>query len=318
MGLYPCGATNEYAVRYARPHHALRDVHHAGVAKVCRESYNEPQAVYARLKRLGMDLVTVTDHDSIDAAETLRRGRDFFLSEEVTCRMPSGTELHMGVYDITERHHVEIQRRRARFRIAAGVAGRAATVLQRQPRILQPDRPPRAARISAVRIRLPGLGNPQRPHAGARQRQRRGAGRSGGAGPVGGSDAHAMASVGCAWTVVPGARTARRNSGGRAARPGHACAADRRLMEADPRRLRDRPSMVRENPATLPLAPLASRFPLVIVGNYPLEAFSRAGGWRATCGCGRSMRSASGAHPRRWPHDTAARRHADVTFAPRP
>ena len=59
-----------------------------------------------------MDLVTVSDHDSIDAAEALRRHADFFVSEEVTCRMPSGNELHVGVYDLTERQHVEIQRRR--------------------------------------------------------------------------------------------------------------------------------------------------------------------------------------------------------------
>jgi predicted metal-dependent phosphoesterase TrpH len=59
-----------------------------------------------------MDLVTVTDHDSIDAAECLRRFPDFFLSEEVTCRTPSGTEVHVGVYDIAERDHIEIQRRR--------------------------------------------------------------------------------------------------------------------------------------------------------------------------------------------------------------
>ena len=57
-----------------------------------------------------MDLVTVSDHDSIDAAEALRRHADFFLSEEVTCHLPSGNELHVGVYDLTERQHVEIQR----------------------------------------------------------------------------------------------------------------------------------------------------------------------------------------------------------------
>ena len=83
--------------------------------RVCRESYNRPMAVYCKLKRLGMDLVTITDHDSIDAAEELRSRPDFFLSEEVTCRLPSGTELHMGVYDITERDHIELQRRRDDF-----------------------------------------------------------------------------------------------------------------------------------------------------------------------------------------------------------
>ena len=40
--------------------------------RICRESYSAPQHVYETLKRRGMDLVTVTDHDSIDAAEVLR------------------------------------------------------------------------------------------------------------------------------------------------------------------------------------------------------------------------------------------------------
>ncbi len=83
-----------------------------GFHRFCRESYNEPEAAYRTLKRRGMDLVTVTDHDSIDAAEHLRRYPDFFLSEEVTCRTPSGTEIHVGVYGIEERHHIELQRRR--------------------------------------------------------------------------------------------------------------------------------------------------------------------------------------------------------------
>ncbi len=80
--------------------------------RICRESYSDPDEVYATLKRRGMDLVTVTDHDSIDSSERLRRHPDFFLSEEVTCHTSRGTELHVGVYDIQERDHVEIQRRR--------------------------------------------------------------------------------------------------------------------------------------------------------------------------------------------------------------
>src|SRR5580704_15571581 len=80
--------------------------------RICRESYSDPDEVYATLKRRGMDLVTVTDHDSIDSSERLRHHPDFFLSEEVTCHTSRGTELHVGVYDIRERDHVEIQRRR--------------------------------------------------------------------------------------------------------------------------------------------------------------------------------------------------------------
>ena len=86
-----------------------------GLDRICRESYNEPAEVYDRLKRMSMSLVTITDHEAIDGAENLRQHPDFFLSEEVTVRMPSGTEMHMGVYGITERDHVEIQRRRNDF-----------------------------------------------------------------------------------------------------------------------------------------------------------------------------------------------------------
>ncbi len=83
-----------------------------GLSRICLESYNEPRALYEILKRRGMDLVTVTDHDSIDAAEELRKHPDFFLSEEVTVTLPSGTEMHAGVYGIDEHDHIELQRRR--------------------------------------------------------------------------------------------------------------------------------------------------------------------------------------------------------------
>ncbi|MGB0036046.1 MAG: PHP-associated domain-containing protein [Candidatus Acidiferrales bacterium] len=59
-----------------------------------------------------MNLFTLTDHDSIEGSEKLRRYPDFFVSEEVTCRMPSGTEVHIGVYDFNERQHAQIHQRR--------------------------------------------------------------------------------------------------------------------------------------------------------------------------------------------------------------
>src|ERR1700738_2945661 len=85
------------------------------LSRICRESYNDATEVYERLKHLGMSIVTITDHDSIDAVEELRRYPDFFLSEEVTVKMPSGTLMHLGVYGISERDHAEIQRRRNDF-----------------------------------------------------------------------------------------------------------------------------------------------------------------------------------------------------------
>ena len=82
------------------------------VKMFCRESYNDPQQVYDLLARRGMTLFTLTDHDSIEGAERLRANPNFFVSEELTCRMPSGNEVHIGVYDITERQHLQLQQRR--------------------------------------------------------------------------------------------------------------------------------------------------------------------------------------------------------------
>jgi predicted metal-dependent phosphoesterase TrpH len=86
-----------------------------GLTRIAKESYNQPAEVYERCKRFGMSIVTLTDHDSIDAAEALRKYPDFFLSEEVTVRMPTGTQIHLGVYGITEKDHAEISRRRNDF-----------------------------------------------------------------------------------------------------------------------------------------------------------------------------------------------------------
>jgi len=82
------------------------------VRKFCRESYTDPQRVYSLLRQRGMTLFTLTDHDSIEGAEKLRDYPDFFVREEVTCRMPSGTEAHIGVYDVSERQHIQLLRRR--------------------------------------------------------------------------------------------------------------------------------------------------------------------------------------------------------------
>src|ERR1700746_3481265 len=83
------------------------------LSKFCRESYSDPVEVYELLRRRGMNLFTLTDHDSIEGSEKLRSLPNFFLSEELTCRMPSGTEIHVGIYDITECQHTHLQQRRS-------------------------------------------------------------------------------------------------------------------------------------------------------------------------------------------------------------
>ena len=58
-----------------------------GLRHVSRECYSEPLEVYRTAKRRGMDLVTITDHDTIEGAVQLAHLPDFIIGEEVTCEM---------------------------------------------------------------------------------------------------------------------------------------------------------------------------------------------------------------------------------------
>jgi predicted metal-dependent phosphoesterase TrpH len=175
--------------------------------RICRESYNQPAEVYTRLKQLGMSNVTLTDHDSIDAGEALRKHPDFFLSEEATVTMPAGTEMHLGVYGITERDHVEIQRRRKDFislmmyltekklffsvnHVFSGLTGCR----------LEEDFCWFASYVPAFEIRN-GQMWPKANESAARLASRLGKI------AVAGSDSHTIAGVGRTYTEVPGART---------------------------------------------------------------------------------------------------------------
>ncbi len=82
-----------------------------------RDSYNRPEEVYRIAKERGMDFVTITDHDSIDGCLALLDRRpdldDFFISEEVETWFPDTRQrIHVNVFDIDEKQHAEIQRRR--------------------------------------------------------------------------------------------------------------------------------------------------------------------------------------------------------------
>jgi len=96
---------------------------HSGHAKHlrflrCRDCYSRPIDVYRLAKRRGMNLVTITDHDSIDGCLELldRLGPlpDFLVGEEVTVCFPAFQhEVHVAVYGHDESQHREMQRLRA-------------------------------------------------------------------------------------------------------------------------------------------------------------------------------------------------------------
>lgn len=78
-----------------------------------KESYNSPESVYRRAKARGMDLVTITDHDQISGALTMADRPDVIVGCEVTAVFPTdGVRVHLGVLDICEVQHREIQRLR--------------------------------------------------------------------------------------------------------------------------------------------------------------------------------------------------------------
>jgi len=175
--------------------------------RFCRESYNDPLEVYERLKRRGMDLVTVTDHDSIDAVEPLRRHADFFLSEEVTCTLPSGTGIHMGVYDIAERDHVEIQRRRDDVPALVAYLRERQTLFAVNHVFSALTGRRTHADFALFEDFFPALEthNGQLLPACNREAQTLCAGW--GKIPLGGSDSHTLAELGRAYTEAPGARS---------------------------------------------------------------------------------------------------------------
>jgi predicted metal-dependent phosphoesterase TrpH len=240
---------------------------------VCRESYNEPVAVYEKLKRLGMDLVTITDHDSIDSVEILRSRPDFFLSEEVTCHLPSGTELHVGVYDITEHDHIELQRRREDFESFAAFC-RERDLFFSANHVFSSLTGRRSLEDFALfESAFPALETHNGHMLPRANRNAAALADLAGKAEVGGSDAHAMASVGCAYTVVPGARNQREFLLG--LRRGQAKVRGQQggFLKLTRDVLSIGGSMVREAPWTLPIATLGALVPLIILGNYALETF---------------------------------------------
>ncbi len=79
-----------------------------------RDCYSRPRDVYLTAKRRGMDLVTITDHDSIEGCLQLLDEMgglpDFIIGEEVTTFVPAfGDSIHIGVYGITEAQHRDLQ-----------------------------------------------------------------------------------------------------------------------------------------------------------------------------------------------------------------
>ena len=171
-----------------------------------RECYSEPKEVYERARALGMDLVTLTDHDSIEGALEIAHLPGTFISEEVPLVLAGGRQLHLGVYDLTPAAHDRIARLRfdpeALFAFLA--EQRIPACLNHPFSALTGRRELADLQVPLGRLPLMEALNGSMP-AGHNESARL-LGRAAGMAPVGGSDSHTLANVARAFTTVAGAR----------------------------------------------------------------------------------------------------------------
>ncbi len=79
----------------------------------CPECYSQPEKVYEQAMARGMDLVTITDHDTIAGVLELAESgfERFVIGEEVTVHFPEDRcRLHVLVWGLTPEQHEEIGR----------------------------------------------------------------------------------------------------------------------------------------------------------------------------------------------------------------
>lgn len=181
-----------------------------------RDCYSDPFAVYDLAKRRGMQIVTFTDHDSIDGClEFLSRRPDtpdFLMGEEVSCWFP-GTpiEVHLGVYGLTEAIHADLQPLRRNVFEAIALLQAAGTFFSFnhpfhffRDQIALDDYLRLMSVVPAVEVRN-GTMLPRHNELVERLWTRiRGAD----APVVAGSDAHTLRRLGRTWTDAPGATAA--------------------------------------------------------------------------------------------------------------
>jgi predicted metal-dependent phosphoesterase TrpH len=177
------------------------------LGRVANECYSSPCEVYETALRRGMDLVTLTDHDTIAGALEIAGLPGTFVSEEVTCTLPGGRELHLGVFDIDEPRHerISLLRRDAEALFAYLAEERIPACVNHLFSALTGRR-----RTEDFRLALDGVGLVEAKNGmmcAASNDRAAAAGRSAGLSAVGGSDAHTLASVARAYTRVPGARS---------------------------------------------------------------------------------------------------------------
>ena len=195
---------------------------HSGFTRVMpafrtRDCYSSPEAVYRTARARGMDLVTITDHDSIGGClELIERhpdATDILMGEEIECRVPgTGSLVHLGALGLTESHHRDVQALRGSvFEAAAFLRSEGvALVLHHPVHLVKADMD--ATRylerllplVHAVEVRNATMMAAHNDLAASIAAAWNGQAQHARLGQTGGSDAHVLRHVGTSFTEAPG------------------------------------------------------------------------------------------------------------------
>ena len=183
-----------------------------------RDCFADPLAVYRAAKARGMDLVAITDHDSIDGGlELLSRapdGRDVILGEEVSCWLPVDSaggpgkrvEVHFGTWGMTETAHRELQPLRGNaLEVAAYLRAAGIFFAFNHPLHFYQGQLPLERYLELLIDAAPAIETRNGAMLAAHNHLAAALARSRGKVVVGGSDAHTLRRVGTTWTAAPGA-----------------------------------------------------------------------------------------------------------------
>ncbi len=172
------------------------------------ECATPPEEVYALAKRRGMDLVTITDHDTIAGVASIADRPDVFISEELTARFRGEPQaVHVLVYGIAQEHHEWLQAHADDVEVVAAFLHEheiacalahpfyavAAPLTARHRRRLAELFPVWETRNGS---RAPELNQPAAVYVDTH-----------GATGIAGSDDHAGVDIGRTWTAAPGPAT---------------------------------------------------------------------------------------------------------------
>ncbi|MEQ8833277.1 MAG: glycosyltransferase [Miltoncostaeaceae bacterium] len=192
------------------------------------ESHTEPATAYATAKARGMDVVTLTDHNTIAGALEIAHHPDVLIGVEVTTRFPEdGVPLHVLVWGVDEARWADIDRLRPNLHEMLGYLEAAdlpcalAHPLHRVGDDLSPDHIERCLLlfglwegINGARPRLTNEVAARIARSAQRSLMERLADKHGipprawgPPGLVGGSDDHGSFDIANAWTELPPAAT---------------------------------------------------------------------------------------------------------------